>query len=271
MLGNGIVINITHMETDFGLVSIIMPSYNSSKYIAKTIDSIVSQFYTNWELLITDDCSTDNTCEIIKGYAAYDQRIKLFVMEENKGAGVARNKSIEEAKGRYIAFCDSDDRWKPEKLEVQLRFMVENRVEICYSSYLKCNENDKVFGIVIAPSKISYKKMTRNDYIGFLTCIYDTHQIGKIYMPTLRKRQDWAWKILLMKKCPIAYGIKDTLAYYRVREGSLSNNKMKLIRYNVTVYKQILKYNTVRAWATFLCVFLPNYLLKKCMTKLVNR
>lgn len=90
-------------------------------------------------------------------------------------------------------------------------------------------------------------------------------------MPTLRKRQDWAWKILLMKKCPIAYGIKDTLAYYRVREGSLSNNKMKLIRYNVTVYKQILKYNTVRAWATFLCVFLPNYLLKKCMTKLVNR
>ena len=188
------------METDFGLVSIIMPSYNSSKYIAKTIDSIVSQFYTNWELLITDDCSTDNTCEIIKEYAAYDQRIKLFVMEENKGAGVARNKSIEEAKGRYIAFCDSDDRWKPEKLEVQLRFMVENRVEICYSSYLKCNENDKVFGIVIAPSKISYKKMTRNDYIGFLTCIYDTHQIGKIYMPTLRKRQDWAWKILLMKK-----------------------------------------------------------------------
>lgn len=158
MLGNGIAINITHMETDFGLVSIIMPSYNSSKYIAKTIDSIVSQFYTNWELLITDDCSTDNTCEIIKEYAAYDQRIKLFVMEKNKGAGVARNKSIEEAKGRYIAFCDSDDRWKPEKLEVQLRFMVENRVEICYSSYLKCNENDKVLGIVIAPSQISYKR-----------------------------------------------------------------------------------------------------------------
>lgn len=91
------------METDFGLVSIIMPAYNSSKYIAKTIDSIVNQSYTNWELLITDDCSTDNTCEIIQEYAACDQRIKLFVMEENKGAGVARNKSIEEAKGRYIA------------------------------------------------------------------------------------------------------------------------------------------------------------------------
>ena len=106
------------MKTDFGLVSIIMPSYNSSKYIAKTIDSIINQSYTNWELLITDDCSTDNTCEIIKEYTAYNQRIKLFTFLENKGAGVARNKSIKEAKGRYIAFCDSDDRWKPEKLEV---------------------------------------------------------------------------------------------------------------------------------------------------------
>ena len=115
------------MKTDFGLVSIIMPSYNSSKYIAKTIDSIINQSYTNWELLITDDCSTDNTCEIIKEYTAYNQRIKLFTFLENKGAGVARNKSIKEAKGRYIAFCDSDDRWKPEKLEVQLRFMKTGR------------------------------------------------------------------------------------------------------------------------------------------------
>ena len=149
--------------------------------------------------------------------------------------------------------------------------MTENRVEICYSSYLKCNENDKVLGIVIAPSKVSYEKMIRNDYIGFLTCIYDTHQIEKIYMPALRRRQDWAWKILLMKKCPMAYGIKDALAYYRIREGSLSNKKKDLIRYNVAVYKQILKYNTIRAWATFLCVFLPHYFLKKCITKIINR
>lgn len=254
-----------------GMVSIIMPSYNSSEYIARSIDSIINQSYTNWELLITDDCSTDNTCEIVERYVATDSRIRLFVLDENKGAGVARNNSIKESKGQFIAFCDSDDRWKPEKLEIQLNFMNKRKVEVCYSSYLRCDENDEILGIVVAPSKISYADIIRNDYIGFLTCIYDTSKIGKIYMPTLRKRQDWAWKILLMKKCPEAYGIKDTLAYYRVRKNSLSNKKMNLIYYNVAVYRQILQYNIVRAWLTFLGIFLPHYFIKRCISKIIDR
>lgn len=247
-----------------------MPSYNSSKYIAKSIDSIINQSYRNWELLITDDCSTDDTCNIVRKYSEVDKRIKLFVLEQNRGAGIARNNSIKEAKGRFIAFCDSDDRWKPDKLEIQLKFMSEKQVEICFTSYLLCNENDNVFGIVVAPFRITYRDIIRNDYIGFSTCIYDTNRIGKIYMPTLRKRQDWAWKILLMKKCSIAYGLKETLAYYKVREGSLSNKKMNLIQYNVAVYKQVLKYNAVFAWIMFVCVFLPHYFMKKALFKLIN-
>lgn len=259
------------MKDNYGIVSIIMPSYNSSHFISRTIDSIINQSYTNWELLITDDCSTDNSYEIIKNYAEQDNRIKLFTLEMNQGAGVARNKSIMEACGRFIAFCDSDDRWKPEKLETQLNFMASNQVEICYSSYLKCDEKDNILGIVVANRKISYKKITRNDYIGFLTCIYDTQKIGKIYMPLLRKRQDWGMKILLMQKCPKAYGIIDVLAYYRIREGSLSRNKLKLIKYNVLVYKTVLKYNTIKSWLIFLFVFTPNFFLKELPLKLVNR
>lgn len=248
-----------------------MPSYNSSKYIAKSIDSIINQTYTNWELLITDDCSTDNTCEIVERYATVDKRIKLFILEKNTGAGLARNNSIKESKGRYIAFCDSDDKWKSDKLETQLKFMREKNVEISYSSYLLCDENDNVSGIVVAPSQVTYMDIIRNDYIGFLTCIYDTNRIGKIYMPTLRKRQDWAWKILLMKKCPTAYGIKDPLAYYRVRSDSLSSRKKSLINYNIAVYRQILGYSNIKAWLIFLSVFMPHYFLKKCILKLINK
>lgn len=259
------------MERKGELVSIIMASYNSSKFISRTIDSIIHQTYVNWELLITDDCSTDDTRNIIGNYIARDKRIKLFNLNINSGAGVARNNSIKAANGRYIAFCDSDDCWKPEKLEQQLKFMSQRNIEICYSSYLKCDENDNVFGIVVAPSKITYKDIIRNDYIGFLTCIYDASRIGKIYMPTLRKRQDWAWKIMLMKKCPIAFGIKDTLAYYRIRKESLSNKKLSLVKYNVEVYKQVLKYHPIRAWTIFVCVFLPHYFFKKIVSNTVNR
>lgn len=234
------------MKKDYGLVSIIMPSYNSAKYISESIDSIICQSYINWELLITDDFSTDDSCKIIEQYVAEDNRIRLFRLNKNEGAGVARNKSIKEANGKYIAFCDSDDRWKPEKLESQLSFMNENKIEICYSSYLKCDENNKVCGIVVSPFKISYKDILKSNDIATLTCIYDTSHIGKIYMPKLKKRQDWGNNILLLKKSPMAYGIKDALAYYRVRRGSLSDKKMTLISYNVAIYKQVVGYNTIR-------------------------
>lgn len=256
---------------NYGLVSIITPSYNSAQFISETIESIIAQSYTNWELLITDDCSTDNSCEIIQQYVDKDSRIKLFRLTQNSGAGVARNNSIKESEGRFIAFCDSDDRWKTEKLEVQLSFMIEKNVEICYSSYLTCDEKNNITGIVVGYRSVSYNKILKDDSIGFLTCIYDTTNVGKIYMPQLRKRQDWAMKILLMQKCPMAYGVRDVLAYYRVRGDSLSNNKFKLIRYNVQVYKEVLHFNWLLSWAMFIFIFCPHHLVKKSRLLIINQ
>lgn len=255
---------------DYGLVSIITPSYNCAQFISETIDSILNQTYQNWELLITDDCSTDETCRIIEEYVSKDKRIKLFKLGKNSGAGIARNNSIKEATGRFIAFCDSDDRWKAEKLQLQLDFMHEKAIDVCYSSYLTCDEYGNNTGIVICPYKVGYKDILFDDSIGCLTCIYDAEKIGKIYMPAIRKRQDWAMKILLLKKSRSALGIKDTLAYYRVRTGSLSNNKINLVKYNVKVYKDVLKMSLPVAWLFFLFVFMPHYFLKKVRIRIMN-
>ncbi len=205
------------------LVSIITPSYNCAKYIEETIQSIQAQTYTNWELLITDDCSTDESVDIIRNYSATDSRIKLFILKENSGAGVARNNSIKEARGRFIAFCDSDDRWLPEKLERQVALLSSGKYRI--SSYTTCNEDGVVNGIVVAYRSINYHEILRDDSIGFLTCIYDTQRLGKIYMPTLRKRQDWGLKILLLKKAGYAIGIIEPLAIYRLRNYSYQTKK----------------------------------------------
>ena len=180
------------------LVSIIMPSYNSSKFIAASIESVIAQTYKNWELLITDDCSKDNTIEIVQQYVDKDERIKLFCLQENSGAGVARNNSIKQAKGRFIAFLDSDDRWKPNKLEVQIPFMSENGYELSYSSYMTCNENGETNGIVVCRKKETFSSIKRDDKIGFLTLIYDVKILGKVYMPIIRKRQDYGLKIQKM-------------------------------------------------------------------------
>lgn len=255
---------------DYGLVSIITPSYNCARFVSETIESIRNQTYQNWELLITDDCSTDETCRIIESYANKDNRIKLFKLPKNSGAGVARNNSIKEASGKFIAFCDSDDRWKPEKLQVQLEFMCNKNIDVCYSSYLTCDEDGNNTGIVICPSKIKYKDILFDDSMGCLTCIYDAEKTGKVYMPDIRKRQDWAMKILLLQKSQFALGIKDTLAYYRVRTGSLSQNKFNLVKYNVRVYKEVLRMNLVSAWFFFFFIFMPNYILKKIRIRIIN-
>lgn len=258
------------MSSENNLVSIITPLYNSEPYIGQMIESIIGQTYPHWELLITDDCSTDGSCSIVERYAKLDERIKLFRLPQNTGAGIARNESISRARGRYIAFCDSDDWWCPEKLETQLDFMRKNRVQLCYSSYYTCNEEGEVDGVVVSYKSIPYSHIIRDDSIGFLTCIYDTHDVGKCYLPSIRRRQDWALKIKLLKKCGRAYGIVKPLAYYRVREGSLSRNKFRLVKYNIQVYREILNYGIIRAWLVFVFLFFPNYLLKRLRLSIIN-
>ena len=253
------------------LVSIITPTFNSGKYIRDTIDSVISQTYPNWELLITDDCSTDATCEIVEKYAAMDSRIKLFRLEKNSGGGVARSNSIEHANGRYLAFCDSDDRWLPNKLEKQLQFMTEKGCCLSYSSYLTCIEDANVSGIVVCKSKLTYKEECRDNQIGCLTAIYDTHPYGKVYFPSIRKRQDWGFMVRALEKCGIAYGMKEPLAIYRLRQGSISSNKMQLIKYNIRFYKEVLHYNHIKAFLKFVFCFLPSYIMKKKIQSIYNK
>lgn len=240
-----------------------MPSYNAEHYIGASIESIIAQSYTDWELLITDDCSTDNSCEIIENYSKKDSRVKLFKLTENQGAAVARNNSIEKAQGRYIAFCDSDDRWIPKKLETQLKFMSDKKIDVCFSSYQEYSEDGKLLGSVKAMDKVTFKDIKTNNYIGCLTCIYDTINIGKVFQPLMRKRQDWAMNIKLIEKAKVAYAVNEELAYYTVRTGSISRNKFDLVKYNIQIYRQVLNYGSIRSWLMFIFVFLPNYFIKK--------
>lgn len=253
------------------LVSIITPTYNAEHTIAMCIESVLAQTYTDWELLITDDASQDATAEVVGRYAATDSRIKLFRMEVNGGAGKARNHSIEAARGRYIAFLDADDRWMPAKLERQLAFMRKKEVKVCYSSYVTCDAKGEVCGIVPCPSRVTKRDILSDDRMGCLTLIYDAEALGKTYMPLMRRRQDWALKILLLQKSGVALGVPDTLAIYRVSSGSLSNGgKLSLVRYNVAVYREVLHYSAFKAWLVFLFRFLPHYFYKRLVLKMVN-
>ncbi len=245
------------------LVSVIMPTFNASKYLAGSIESILSQTYTNLELLITDDCSTDDTRNILKEFSERDKRVKVKYLKENSGPGVARNRSIERAKGRYIAFCDCDDRWMPDKLERQIAHMRKHDCALCSSSYLICDENDKITGVNISPSHVTLGMLKRDNKIGCLTAIYDIKRLGhKFYMPAIRKRQDWALFLNILKECQICFCITEPLAYYRQRVNSVSSNKFSLVKYNVNVYETVFGYTRLRAYLYFFLIFMPTYYAK---------
>lgn len=226
------------------LVSIITPLYNSEKYIKETIESVLNQTYKNWEMIIVDDCSKDLGSEIVKLYQAKDKRIKLLELSKNLGGAGARNKAIEESQGRFIAFLDSDDIWKKEKLEKQINFMKKNKYEFTFTKYERIDENSKKLNqISIIPEKINYKGMLKNDPIGCLTAIYDTKFIGKIYLPNIKINQDYALWLEILKKIEFAYGLKINLAEYRVRKNSLSKSKIKKIKYVWEMYRKYNKQN----------------------------
>jgi glycosyltransferase involved in cell wall biosynthesis len=229
------------------LVSIITPLYNSGDFISETIDSILSQTYQNWELIIVDDCSIDNGVKIVKKYQENNDNIKLVQLSKNSGAAVARNKGIKKAKGKYIAFLDSDDLWHPEKLEKQISFMEKNDYAFTYTNYQKISESGGFTDVIVeSPSKLDYKKALHTNYIGCLTTIYDTKKLGKVYMPEIRKRQDYGLWLKILKKVN-GYGLNENLAYYRVRDNSVSANKFKLIKYNWRLYRDIENLSVLRS------------------------
>jgi len=187
-----------------------------------------------------DDCSSDDSIQIIQEYATKDPRVRLIQLKENGGAGVARNTAIKAAQGKFIAFLDADDFWHKEKLNIQVNFMLENNYSFSYTQYKIVDENSNPQSIVKSPLKVSYDDILRNGYIGCLTAMYDAGTIGKYYMPLIRKRQDWSLWIMILKDVQMAYGIAQPLAYYRVGNESLSNNKFKLIKFNFNVFHKVL-------------------------------
>lgn len=227
------------------LVSIIMPSYNSAKFIADSIDSVISQTYFNWELLIVDDCSTDNTTAIVQTFTA-DARIKLSILDKNSGAGIARNTAVSMAQGKYIAFLDSDDLWKPAKLERQLQFMEQNNQPFAFSFYDCIAEDGKSLHKTIeTPRNLTYRKLFFCNFVGNLTGIYDTKFFGKIAISSIRKRQDWILWLTILKKIKTAKPVEESLAFYRVREDSISASKVNLLQHNYTVYRKFHGYNAL--------------------------
>lgn len=245
------------------LVSIILPSYNVGKYIAQTIESVTAQTYPDWELLITDDCSTDDTCAIVKRYADRDARIKLFVLDKNSGAGAARNYSINKAEGRYIAFLDADDWWYPDKLQVQMDFMRLHHYEFVFSAFEYADESLNVTGVSYKPKRISYRSLKIDNNIGTPGVIYDTQRIGKLFMPDIRKRQDWAMWLQISERTGYAYSVNTPLWKYRILPSSLSSNKRSLVAYNLKIYTDVLGYSKWKSRMVFCFLFLPGHLMKK--------
>lgn len=226
-------------KRDF-LVSIITPVYNAENFIEEMIKSVIQQSYTKFELILVDDCSTDSSKEIINKYKKYDNRIKYIKLDKNSGAAVARNKGLEIACGRYIAFIDSDDIWMPNKLEKQIEFMNNNKVGFSFTEYELIDEEGKELNkIMKVCSKVDYKFLLSNTMIGCSTVIIDKEIIGEFRMPLIRSRQDNATWLSILKKGNFAYGISLPLTRYRIVKNSISRNKFKAIKKQWYVYREI--------------------------------
>lgn len=210
-----------------GLVSIIMPSWNTEKFIAESIRSVINQTYTNWELIIVDDCSTDHTDDVVASFR--DNRIRYYHNQKNSGAALTRNKALREAIGEWIAFLDSDDLWMPEKLEHQIKFMKENGYSLSYTEYEKIDEESKALGIYVSgPEVVNKHKMYNYDYIGQLTMMYGVKEFGLIQIKDIKKNNDYAIRLQLYKKSgTAAHLLRENLAQYRVRKVSISHDKFK--------------------------------------------
>ncbi len=230
-------------------VSIITPCYNASRYISQTIESVLAQDYTDWEMIIVNDGSKDDSAEIVERYAALDSRIRL-IRQPNGGSANARNHGIREAKGRYIALLDADDLWEPCFLSYQLDFMKKHNAVCVFSSYKRINEDsEEIMRPLICRPFVNYKNMLITNQIGCLTGLYDSQKYGKIYLKEELKsvRDDYAYWLDIVKLENAAYGNQEVLASYRVITTSTTGNKFKLVKKQFLFYKDYLKLGFVRS------------------------
>jgi len=225
------------------LVSIITPLYNAEKYVQKTADSVFSQTYQNWEWIIVDDCSKDDSLEVVKSFN--DPRVRILRNEKNKGVVDTRNFALENVKGEFVAFLDSDDYWSSDKLEKQVSFMKEKGLALSFHSYQKFYDDGKMGQVIQATPSVDYKKMLNSNFIGCLTCMVKADKIGDLQMINgYKAREDWIfWLNILKNSNSTAYSLPDVLAFYRIAENSLSSRKFEMIKEQYRVYREVLKMN----------------------------
>lgn len=229
-------------------VSIITPTYNCAHFIGETIESVINQTYQDWEMLIVDDCSKDNTEEIVKQYSQNDNRIKYIKLEQNSGAAMARNKAMELATGKYMAFLDSDDIWAKDKLDKQIKFMEENNYNITCTEYEQIDEvGQSLNKIIKVKKKVDYNGVLLTCPVGNSTVMYNVENLGKFEVPNIRKRNDDALWLQMLKKEKYIYGMDDVLMKYRIRSNSISSNKIDLVKYHWYLYREIEKISIIRS------------------------
>lgn len=228
------------------LVSIITPTYNAEKFIRKTIESVQNQRYQNWEMILVDDASVDETVKIISDFTKADNRIKLVQLPNNSGNGFARNVALEKATGKYIAYLDADDLWFSTKLEKQIQFLKANNLPFTFSFY-DCidEEGNNLNRRVEAPLNLTYNQLFFCNHVGNLTAIYDAEYFGKIVIEATQKRQDWRLWLTIVKQLKETKPVPEPLAAYRIRKDSISSSKFKLIKHNFDVYRDFHGYNFV--------------------------
>lgn len=230
------------------LVSIITPSYNTAKFIGKTIESVQNQTYQNWEMIIVDDCSTDNTDEIVAGYMS-DKRIKYIKNEKNSGAAVSRNRALREAKEKWIAFLDSDDLWMPMKLEKQIGFMEKNGYHFSYTNYEEIDTDGNRTGVrVTGPKKITKTGMFNYCWPGCLTVMFDAKQVGSIQIEDIKKNNDYAMWLKICRKAD-CYLLDEYLGQYRKgRAGSVSTHGIRnMIGWHYKLYHEAEKMGSIES------------------------
>lgn len=231
------------------LVSIVMPTYNCASFIQEAVESVVAQTYPSWELIIVDDCSTDNTKAALAPYLAKYPNIHYTGLEKNSGPDAARSMALKQAKGAYVAFLDSDDLWMPDKLSLQIDFMKKNKVAFSATGYELIQEYNSSEGVaLIPPEKTNYDKMLRLSCpIGNLTVMYDRRVIGDQQVPSIKKRNDFALWLQILHKTDACYGMPNILGKYRVRKSSISRNKLTLLSYHWDLYYHIEKLGVVKS------------------------
>ena len=219
----------------------MIPNYNCEKFISKTIESVITQTYENWEMIIVDDGSTDGSVNIIENYKSKDNRIKLIRLDKNSGVSNARNIGLQNAKGNYIAFLDSDDYWDKNKLQEQIRFMKDQDIPLSYTSYIKIDEKGEKIGEIKAPESVDYKKMLKSNFIACSSAIVKKEIVNNLLFPPQKINQDHAFWLSILKKDHIAYGLNKPLLFYRVRRDSVSSNKIASAKDQWKLYREIEK------------------------------